>query len=436
MPPKVRAEKVYEDYLESLASNHKFRIGFLLGAENVGGFQGIIIHMAPMSISETEEHNPQSILSVDSDEIVLEAVNLTRMLPGGFSILGLFIVYPDNPLENDKQKKKLLDMVKKVQEQFRMNPFLMASLSEEKDFLVLVYSSGRENPCVCQQIHTGKPVDVVFESQKLKWYDVETYYNVCNEYALEKIGDSCNIEGNMQKILGKFKQKLEQSEAFVHDNPIKDQQTVELLFKDPKSTELQVQLNPLQFFESEESQFEDTAEEICDGTLRLSGSMCSRVFVPKGTKLTEVAKNAKKDILRSLAARFQLYCDTLQGDQVAPDTLIDLHSDTPRRVFFTVQPTAVQFCDYLFAGENDDTVRENVSKSMDINLEPTDIFLLAEAAPEAQDAENLQDEEKKSSPTQDTVDRPEIYLKILAGVSLLVALVAAFMALQQDQEKE
>uniref|UniRef100_A0A1B0D752 Uncharacterized protein n=1 Tax=Phlebotomus papatasi TaxID=29031 RepID=A0A1B0D752_PHLPP len=116
--------------------------------------------------------------------------------------------------------------------------------------------------------------------------------------------------------------------------------------------------------------------------------------------------------------------------------VIDLHSDTPRRVFFTVQPTGVQFSDYLFAGENDDTVRENVSKLMDIDLEPTDIFLMVEAA---DDTEDLPDtdvqfkEDNQCTQTETKTDWPEVFLKLLAIVSLLVALIGAYFAVNQSQ---
>lgn len=141
--------------------------------------------------------------------------------------------------------------------------------------------------------------------------------------------------------------------------------------------------------------------------------------------------------------------------------MIDLHSDTPRRVFFTVQPTGVQFSDYLFAGENDDTVRENVSKLMDIDLEPTDIFLMVEAADGKllniagfssgdpwsnliflyifQDTEDLPDTDvqfkgdDQSTLTEIKTDWPEVFLKLLAIVSLLVALIGAYFAVNQSQ---
>lgn len=286
--------------------------------ENTAGFQGIVVHMAAMQFSESDEKSHESISGAESEEIVLQAINLTRMLPGGFTILGLFIVNPENILEDEEQKKELADTVKKIQEQFRQNSFLVASQSDEKNFLVLIYSSGRPNPCVCQQIHTGKSVDFTFAPKGINWRTVELYFNLEDEYALEQVGDTCNIEGNLQRILGRVSQQLENAYVFRAGAPCEEKDTVEMLFKNNKDSIVQTQPLMICLKNEDKDSVEETVE-IKDGTVRLSGSICCRVFVPKGTLLSEVVKFAKNDITRSLAARLQLYRDSLQEDKVTTE---------------------------------------------------------------------------------------------------------------------
>uniref|UniRef100_A0A1L8DJK3 Putative olfactory receptor 4-like protein n=1 Tax=Nyssomyia neivai TaxID=330878 RepID=A0A1L8DJK3_9DIPT len=422
MAPKVRAEKVHEDYLETLATGKTFRLGFLLGiAENTCGFEGIVVHMAPLPFNEDDEKHPASLDDVDTEEIVLHAINLTRMLPGCFTVMGLFVVSPVNVFEDEGQRKKLVDIVNKVQEQFRQNPFLMATQGDEKNFLVLGYTTGK--PCVCQQILKGKVVDVDFCAKGLTWRTLEPNLIVEENFELEKIGDTCSIEGSVQKILGKISQQLE--EAYIvrpgqkgqELGKVQEDDLVDMLF----SQDDDIQTTSLKFFMKDKDDVEDA--KVTDGTVQISGKICCFVSVPSQTKLSVVETYIRKDFIRSLAGRLQLYCDTLAEGKIKMENLIDLHNDTPRRIFFTVQPTGVQFSDYLFPGENDDTVRENVKKLMGIDLDPTDIYLWVE---DGDDMDPQQEDDFENS-TEANRDYGRDSFKYIAVSSVIVILFSIYI---------
>ncbi|XP_055688039.1 protein odr-4 homolog [Lutzomyia longipalpis] len=394
MAPKIRAEKVHKDYLESLAAEGKFRVGYLLGmAETSVGLDGIIVHMAPLPLKRRAKTHPESIADVDSEEMVLQAITLNRMLPGSFTVMGLFVVSPENVLENGGHRKILLQIVKQIQGQFRENSLLLAIEGDEKNFLVLSYTSGKA--CVCQQIHTKKNVDIEFATEALTWRAVEPKFCIDHNFEMEKIGDFYNIDGNLRKILKDLVQQLEdayilRATEYGADTIAKVQEDdlVDMLFSsdsDESGTE-ETSDKMLLLLRTQNDLARCAADaQVPDGKIHLTGKLCCTISVPSKTKLSDVERYLRRDVIRTAAARIQLYIEMMADCKYKMSDIIDLNSDTPLRVFFTVQPTGVRFSDYIFEGEDDDSVRENVKKLMDIDLEPTDIIWVETPEEEQQD---------------------------------------------------
>ncbi|GAB0089984.1 hypothetical protein DMENIID0001_046140 [Sergentomyia squamirostris] len=426
---KVRAEKVHEDYLETLAKSTKFRIGFLLGGLIYDGkYNSVVVHMAPLEIDD-EDETCETIFNVSPEEIVLRAINLVRMLPGGLTVLGLFLVNANDVFSKDDEKKKLREIVGRIQEEFRQNQHLKALQGDGKDFLILTYASGNDSNC--QEIHTGNKVDFEFSTQKLQWRKVEMIFEIDEELSLKNDEDSCNVAANLRKILENVAKKIEEAKEISAGAAINPEETIDDIID--KKSDPQALKDPLNLLFRSEGNIDENVSEIQGEMVHLTGVINSRVFTPSGTKLTEVMKNMKTDLIRSLEARLQLYCDSLTDENVTKESWIDLQGDTPRRVYFTVQPTGVQFSDYLFSDENDDTVRENVAKMLDINLEPTDIFLLAEQPPD-DETEDIGNDSAHNNPdeAQKTPRNPsKILANVISIIMAVIAIIIGLIVLQQ-----
>lgn len=126
-----------------------------------------------------------------------------------------------------------------------------------------------------------------------------------------------------------------------------------------------------------------------DGTIRYTGVISSRVWCNPKCTIGDVKKYLREDILRSMSARIQVYCDGLTEPNVSTDAIFI--SEPPRRVYFSLPPpegaklTAsqpIQFSDYIFRGEAATVAVAQAKEILDLDITSDNIVADIEGLPE------------------------------------------------------
>lgn len=165
-----------------------------------------------------------------------------------------------------------------------------------------------------------------------------------------------------------------------------------------------------------------------------TGVISSRVYGTSRNTIAEIESYIRKDIIRSLTTRMQIYYDALlANDDGGNDDEDQTVNSTipPRRVFYPIGTDKILFGDYLFQNENEETT---VKQSMDIlavSLSIKDIDTKSEAIVQlnsaGQEKSEKANESSEVSSSRDTGKLLLIVGIIGALIALLVAIIFHFV---------
>ena len=144
--------------------------------------------------------------------------------------------------------------------------------------------------------------------------------------------------------------------------------------------------------------------------------------------MKEIDDFVKMDIIRSLASRIQIHCDSLihSSDENQENIILN---ELPRRVYYPVKmkgsPINIQFCDYLFREEKKETAVQQVRDNLGITLLPKDIQANVEIIADVKDTT----ETNPDGPTQEEVQETKEANKMIAIFGIVAALVILLVSI-------
>lgn len=110
--------------------------------------------------------------------------------------------------------------------------------------------------------------------------------------------------------------------------------------------------------------------------------IASKIWIHPKSLVHDVQYFIRTDISRSFGARLRLHQDTVPFDEYAKEAdLTMLLEVLPRRVYYNLKSSPIQFSDYLFREEAATTCVQQVKSVLDITIESGDVILDAEALP-------------------------------------------------------
>lgn len=165
-----------------------------------------------------------------------------------------------------------------------------------------------------------------------------------------------------------------------------------------------------------------------------TGVISSRVYGTSRNTIAEIESYIRKDIIRSLTTRMQIYYDALlANDDGGNDDEDQTVNSTipPRRVFFPIGTGKILFGDYLFQNENEETT---VKQSMDIlavSLSISDVNTKSEAIAQL-NSDGQENPEKSHARSDVSTSRDTGKLLLVLGIigaliALLVAIIFHFV---------
>ncbi|XP_024886806.1 protein odr-4 homolog [Temnothorax curvispinosus] len=412
----IYAEEHLRTYLASLAKPDGYVIGLILGQSSVQ--KDYIVHLAktppPLSKNVVEEtligsSAPaeqdvantyiRSVKDIPMSWVADHAKHVTRMLPGGMWVLGIFIVGPEDTLDNTSNVQKLKSVLGAIHKTLSWNnKYLCGNNQDEK--LILSFNSVTQK-YICKSIDIAKdsmlkPADWKFQEKATRWYQLEALVDFDKLYLIAADKDPETLKKQLQNILTNVVDLIESSLIVIEGEVRSPDDTLEIFGKKKKnnkecknktndsSNSLQVSLYiPC----SQDNSNMDVKTTACSALIRLIGQLVSKTFVHQKASIAEANTAVKEDIVRSLASRLEMHWDSLiEEENGSPEENITLH-EPPRRVLIALPENKVTLSDYLFPGEGpqeallslqellDLEVQESqVQKEVEIQADPTEFY--------------------------------------------------------------
>ncbi|CAB3221441.1 unnamed protein product [Arctia plantaginis] len=385
-------------YLEQYASKEVFVIGLILGQTTTA--RDNVIHLARTpeekqvdNVSENtysvdmpnQVETVRTLLTVSEAWVADHAKHVTRMLPGGMFVQGIFVTSEEDVFEDPNCFSKVKSILNHVYKAQNINQYMYGNCPYNNERLVLHMStSTKVLNCKSVEVGTGskstviKPVEWKFLPKPQQWQRLDCYYEFDDVYPVIVKNCGISVKQQFQQILESAHKTIESSIIFI-DGELKDgSELLEQLYKKkkPKNNLKTVQQEPpksmnISIFLPFENTMPETVEYLeCDGSIHFSGIVSSSVFMyPKAT-VSEAIAAVKQDIVRSLASRFTMHCDALIDDNLLPEEKV-CFNEPPRRVLVPVG--SLYLCDYLFPGEAPAEALLSVRELLDLQITETDV---------------------------------------------------------------
>lgn len=397
--PTIFLSKKSESYLQKAAEELKVAFGIIIGQKSYDDKYNII-HLAKLSEDEesmgnsTQETIP-SIENVDVQSLADQWISASKMTPGSFSVIGVFMSSGENDSNDDKQTKSIKKMLSELLRLITNNnsTFECAEHDKNLEILFLSYSvpSSKANFKIFSNSSSGgnlMPVDCKPVDKLPQWYLFESNYELEDVFPITDNREQVNIENQFNAVLQSVKSNIQNSEIFIEQQNVDDKTTLETYLKENNISNNNNKKNDVpSVFNASILLTANVSNEYLikirqfNGTVRFSGIVSSRIWSHTKNTFKEIKDSIRRDILRSLAARIQIYCDGLT----------DIHSKTngivinepPRRIYFhNAETQGIQFSEYIFRGETPSVAVAQAKQILDLDINSDGIFDDLEGLPD------------------------------------------------------
>lgn len=249
----------------------------------------------------------QNPLDIDSQGLANQVISATKMLPGCFYILGLFVAGKDSLFENDQQlnamKIHLQDVIKLINE----NSSLCGSSPSMPTNKLLVSYSTRTKKTVCKTFEPKEegggffmPVDWKYLDKHTEWHKIETTYEVDEVFPLIIDEDhKVNIEDNLYMCMNLINTYIKHSEVFFLNEDVDSNQMLETFLKRNFSEMGPVDVIRANIFQSTFLSDPSSIQiKKFKGSIKFKGVISCRVWSHPKNTFREIKQFIHHDILR------------------------------------------------------------------------------------------------------------------------------------------
>ncbi|KAI8428903.1 hypothetical protein MSG28_007536 [Choristoneura fumiferana] len=336
------------------------------------------------SFSSDKTETVKNLSGVSEAWVADHAKHVTRMLPGGMFVQGIFVTTDEDVFEDPNCFSKLRAILNYTYKLLNTNPYMFGNCLEISERLILHMSTSTK-VLTCKSVEVGpvkstvlKPVDWKFLPKAQQWQRLDCYFEFDDVYPVIVKKSGISVKQQFQQILESAHKTIETSVMFIDGELKNGSEALENLNKKkkPKTNVKPTQQDVLKsmqvsLFVPFENSLPETVEYLeCDGSIHFSGVVSSSVFMyPKAT-VSEAITAVKQDIVRSLASRFTMHCDALIDDNLLPEEKV-CFNEPPRRVLVPVG--SLYLCDYLFPGEAPAEALLSVRELLDLQITEAEV---------------------------------------------------------------
>nr|CAD7262005.1 unnamed protein product [Timema shepardi] len=366
MSMTVHAEEPKLSYLKNLTKHQGYIAGLIIGQATDKHY--FVIHLArtPSSLSPKSKYtsimallqgkfdsadvNPfKNVFVIPENNIVDHARFVTRMLPGGMRVLGIFLVSPGKILEDTKALIHIHSICTMMDRKLSQNTFLHGNCLRQRKLVLHMCSQSYKTECgMLGKTPKGsiEKVFLTFQSQPFEWYHFGCRYKINKVFPLGKINMVLAMKHHLMSLLKSVNRDVMNDKWHWACN----QMAVVLVLPCDHEQQEEVEITP------------------CSSGLCIKGNLGSSVFMHDKSTVCELVRAIKQDIVRSLASRFEIYCDYFLEEKCFSQEYTVLHNP-PKRVFIPLPGSVVTFSDYLFPEDRRAEAFISFHKVLDVNVE-------------------------------------------------------------------
>lgn len=415
-----------ESYLSELCGLKSTTItGLLIGQSSV---QRDFVVMA----SRTPPKEESSGDSFDRDWVTEHARQVSRMLPGGLSVLGVFIITETDAKDTLTTLRQLVFSVENLISSER----LWSPADDDVTDCVTLHINSKTRKTVCRTFDVkdpksiAKPADWKYQSAVCSsWITVSCCLNVNLCLPLPSGKNSTEtMEKSIKEELEIWVQKIENG-VFLLDGK-KLAEDAELTTGQRRNIK---QTYTAQMLISARAQRQSEVMQKCGGSVSIRGAVHSRACVHSNKpKARHAEKLLKRDMICTVATRVQMLLEELaamegQKNNCGVELLF------PRRIFCPMKGRGpVCVCDYQFSDEGPSEATERLKEMLDLDVTEDDIDTSQETPPENIHTETIESEasEPVEEKTEDPIPQKSNYIGVvMASAVALLATAASIMYL-------
>ncbi|XP_011303710.1 protein odr-4 homolog [Fopius arisanus] len=404
MGRSVYAGQSLLNYLISLSDSDTYTVGLILGQST--DQRDYVIHLArtpppaPKDVIEEtligsttniQQESPvkltKSVKDVPSSWVADHALHVTRMLPGGMWVLGIFVVGPSDCFSDSSDTQQLKSIISSLHKNFESSPYLYGNNPRES--LILTFNSlTKKFSCKSFDVklnNSMKNADWKFQDNITKWYQLETRVDLDQVFPVVDGEESETLKQQLQNILNDMSDIINSSLVIIEGDKRPSDQLIEIVGNKKKKERKELKSNESDESISDKSlqatiyvpcpmKSERELREVnCVASIRLVGQIGSRTFVHQKSTIMEATGIIKQDIMRSLASRLEMHWDSLlEEENELPEDNFTLH-EPPRRVLVALPQSRITLSDYLFPGEGPQEALISLQELLDLQVQESSV---------------------------------------------------------------
>ncbi|XP_017379894.1 protein odr-4 homolog isoform X1 [Cebus imitator] len=390
--------------------------------------------------SENLKHPKAKLDNLDEEWAAEHAYQVSRMLPGGLLVLGVFII-TTLELANDFQNalRRLMFAVGKSINRKRLWNFTEEEVSER--VTLHICASTKKIFCRSYDIRdpksSARPADWKYQNGlSSSWLSLECTVHI-NIHIPLSATVSYSLEKNTKNGLTRWAKQIENG-VYLINGQVKDEDC-DLLEGQKKSSRGNTQATGHSFDVRVLTQLllnsdhRSTATvQICSGSVNLKGAVKCRAYIHNSKpKVKEAVQAVKRDIMNTVADRCEILFEDLLLNEIPEkkDSEKEFHI-LPRRVFVPLPGSTVMLCDYKFDDESAEEIRDHFMEMLDHTIQIEDVEIAEEintvcvsSSVNSQTSLDNTDDEQPKQPIKTT-----ILLKIQQNIGVIAAFTVAVLA--------
>ncbi|NWR58678.1 ODR4 protein, partial [Bucorvus abyssinicus] len=429
-------EEAVGQYLSDLSLMVKpYVTGLLIGQCSLQ--RDYIIRAVRTPPKEEQKENavsPSKLLSVDEEWITTHASQVSRMLPGGLLVLGVFIIAtPELSKESQNALRKLIFSVEKSLTKRRLWKPAEEEVSERA--ALQMCSATKKVVCRTYDVQdpksSAKPADWKYQSAlSASWLALGCTINVNIHIPLLATSPNHDLERNTRNGLNRWSKQIEDS-VFLINGQVRDDNT-ELLEGQKKlrgNTQPSTQFSDVKVLTqlSQGLSRRSTATvQVCSGSINLRGAVECRAYLHNNKpRVKEAVQALKRDIINTLSDRCEiLFEDLIINEGPHKKNFEREYHVLPQRLFVPVAGSSVMLSDYKFGDEAAEEIQERFVEMLDQPVQAEDIHIAEEINTVAIHSitNNVDDAQQKQ------LTKAMLLLKLQQNMGVVIAAAVAVFA--------
>ncbi|NXW26814.1 ODR4 protein, partial [Phaetusa simplex] len=379
-------EEAIGQYLSDLSTKLKPCVtGLLIGQCSPQRDYVIRAVRTPPKEEQKEESIPSKLASIDEEWITTHASQVSRMLPGGLVVLGVFIIAtPELSKDSQNALRKLIFSVEKSLTKRRLWKPAEEEVSDRA--ALQICSATKKVVCRTYDVQdprsSAKPADWKYQSAlSASWLALDCTVNVNIHIPLLATSPNHDLEKNTKNGLNRWSKQIEDS-VFLINGQIKDDDT-ELLEGQKKlrgNTQSSTQFSDVKVLSQGSSHRSTATVQVCSGSINLKGAVKCRAYIHNNKpKVKEAIQALKRDIINTLSDRCEiLFEDMIINEGPHKKNFEREYHVLPQRLFVPVAGSSVMLSDYKFGDEADAEIQERFVEMLDQPVQAEDIHIAEE----------------------------------------------------------